>query len=308
MSGLIHLYTHPSCLSHEPGPGHPESPERLAAVLDGIRALNEPRIIEIAAPRASVAALRSVHDAALVERLHMRAPAHGFFAVDADTRMSAGSLVAALHAAGAGVAAVDAVLRGDCARAFCAVRPPGHHATPSQAMGFCFFNSIAIAARHALDHHHLSRIAVLDFDVHHGNGTQDAFWAEPRVMFCSSHQSPLYPGTGSATEHGDFSTIHNIGLPPGAGSIEFRESWRELLPHIDTFAPQLILISAGFDAHHLDPLAGLNVRTDDYGWLTTAIVEVAHRHCAGRIVSMLEGGYSLTALRESSAAHVRSML
>jgi acetoin utilization deacetylase AcuC-like enzyme len=212
-----------------------------------------------------------------------------------------------LRAAGAVCAAVDAALAGTQARAFCAVRPPGHHATRDTPMGFCLFNSVAAAAAHAIAAHGVSRVAVVDFDVHHGNGTQDIFWSEPRVLYASSHQWPLYPGTGARNETGA-GNIVNAPLRPGAGSAEFRTAYEDIvLPAIDRFAPELVLISAGFDAHRLDPLANLNLVDDDYAWITQRLVEIADRHAQGRVVSSLEGGYSLTALRESVAAHVAAL-
>ncbi|HKT40785.1 MAG TPA: histone deacetylase family protein, partial [Rhodanobacteraceae bacterium] len=228
--------------------------------------------------------------------------------LDPDTVMSPGSLDAALHAAGAACAAVDAILAGETLRAFCAVRPPGHHATRDEAMGFCLFNSVAVAAAHALAVHGLARVAIVDFDVHHGNGTQAIFWREPRVLYASSHQMPLYPGTGAASEHGD-GNIVNAPLPPGAGSVEFRAVWEDqLLPELDRFRPQLLLISAGFDAHARDPLAQLNLETADYTWITQRLVELADRHADGRIASALEGGYDLDALRECTAVHVAALM
>ena len=221
--------------------------------------------------------------------------------------MSDESAEAALRAAGAAVAAVDAVMAGDAKRAFCAVRPPGHHATHDTAMGFCLFNSVAIAAAHALEVHGLERVSIADFDVHHGNGTQDIFVADPRVQYLSSHQSPLYPGTGAASEHG-VGNIHNLPLPPRAGSTAFRAAWSDvLLPAIDAFRPQLLFVSAGFDAHRLDPLAQIDAEAGDFGWLTSELRALAERHAEGRLVSLLEGGYSMQALRECSVAHVAAL-
>jgi acetoin utilization deacetylase AcuC-like enzyme len=228
--------------------------------------------------------------------------------LDADTALSPGSAEAALRAAGAAVAAVDAVLASPGSRAFCAVRPPGHHATADTAMGFCLFNNIAVAALHALQAHGLARVAIADFDVHHGNGTQAIFEHDPRVLFVGSHQMPLYPGTGAESETG-MGNIVNAPLPPDSGSEAFRVAWEtRLLPAIDAFEPQLLLVSAGFDAHARDPLAQLRLSADDYGWLTQRLVELANRHAQGRVVSLLEGGYDLVALRESSVAHVAALL
>jgi len=301
------IYTHRSCLEHDPGPGHPESPARLAAVLE---ALEDPRfsaLIRIEAPKASREQLARVHLRELIDSVLDEPVEDGWRRLDPDTVMSPASAEAALRAAGAVCAAVDATITGTHRRAFCAVRPPGHHATHDTAMGFCLFNSVAVGAAHALAVHGLARVAIVDFDVHHGNGTQDIFWSDPRVMYASSHQWPLYPGTGARSETGA-GNIVNAPLRPGAGSNEFRAACEEIvLPALETFAPELVLISAGFDAHRLDPLANLQFDADDYAWITARLVELAGRHAQGRVVSSLEGGYSLTALRESVAAHVAAL-
>lgn len=299
------FFTHAACFAHDTGPGHPERPERLGAVIEGLRdAFAGADWRE--APRASRGQLLHVHDAALLEMVLETHP-DGRVMLDPDTVLSPASAEAALRAAGAGVAAVDAVMAGEARSAFCAVRPPGHHATIDTAMGFCLFNSIAVAARHALDKHGLARVAVVDFDVHHGNGTQAIFEADPRVMYLSSHQWPLYPDTGRADERGA-GNIVNAPLPAGADGAAFRNAWRDsLLPALDAFAPQLILVSAGFDAHWRDPLAQMRLVEDDYAWITGALTALAERHAQGRIVSMLEGGYDLEALRDCSVAHVRAL-
>lgn len=228
--------------------------------------------------------------------------------LDADTGMNEHSALAALYAAGSVCAAVDAVMLGECERAFCAVRPPGHHATPDQAMGFCLFNSIAVGARLGIEGHYLERIAIVDFDVHHGNGTQDCFEREPRVMYLSTHERGRYPNTGQPWERG-VGNVRNVLLPSGSGSEKFRSVWGEaLLPELDEFRPQLLLISAGFDAHRYDPLAGIMLEADDFAWITRELLAIATRHASGRIVSMLEGGYDLAALRECTIAHVRELL
>lgn len=300
------VFTHSACFGHDTGPGHPECAERLGAVIDGLRtAFDDAQWRE--APRASRGQLLHVHDASLLEAVLQTRP-DGRIMLDPDTVLSPASAEAALRAAGAGVAAVDAVFGDEETHsAFCAVRPPGHHATAGAAMGFCLFNSIAVAARHALDKHGLSRVAIADFDVHHGNGTQAIFEADPRVLYVSSHQLPLYPDTGRADERG-VGNIVNAPLPPGADGTAFRKVWRDtLLPAINAFRPQLVLVSAGFDAHWRDPLAQLRLDSDDYAWVTGQLVALAHRHARGRIVSMLEGGYDLEALRECSVAHVRAL-
>jgi acetoin utilization deacetylase AcuC-like enzyme len=300
------LYTHRACLEHDPGRGHPESPERLAAVIEALQ-LAYPGAEWHEAPAAQRSQLASVHSDALIANV-LEVPIHGLQRLDADTAMCANSPEAALRAAGAGIAAVDALIAGETQRAFCATRPPGHHATADTAMGFCLFNNVAVAAAHALAQHGLTRVAIADFDVHHGNGTQDIFATDPRVLYLSSHQSPLYPGTGAATEHG-VGNIVNAPLPPRSGSSEFRAAWTQrLLPVLEDFRPELLLISAGFDAHRLDPLADLNLEADDYAWITHELCAMADRHAQGRVVSLLEGGYSLTALRECSVAHVGALL
>ena len=304
---MLRLYTHPACLEHDPGPEHPESPSRLRAVL---RALDHDRFAaldRIEAPRATREQLLRVHAADHVDRILAIAPASGTVRLDEDTLMSPGSAEAALRAAGAAVAAVDMAVAGG-ARAFCAVRPPGHHATPDRAMGFCLFNNVAVAAAHAIAEHGLRRIAIADFDVHHGNGTQDIFERDPRVMFVSSHQSPLYPETGMPDEHG-VGNIINAPLAAGDGSHEFRELWEgALLPKLYAFKPQLVLVSAGFDAHQADPLAGLRLTSEDYAWITGRLVDLAHAHAGGRLVSTLEGGYDLQALAASVGAHVAELM
>jgi acetoin utilization deacetylase AcuC-like enzyme len=299
------IFTHDACLRHEPGPGHPESPQRLLAVL---QALADPRfdsVPVVQAPQATRAELERAHDPALVDAVFANAPDDGLVRIDADTTMSPGSLEAALRAAGAVRAAVDAVIAGPSRRAFCAVRPPGHHATRGTPMGFCLFNNVAVGALHAIAAHGLERVAIVDFDVHHGNGTQDIFWRDGRVLFESTHQFPLYPGTGLPEERG-VGNIVNAVLPPGSGSATFRAACeRTILPALDAFAPQLVVVSAGFDAHRLDPLAGLDLVGDDYAWITGQLGALADRHASGRMVSALEGGYSLEALRESVTAHCR---
>ena len=301
----MHFFTHLACLAHDTGPGHAERGERLVAVVDTLRE-TFPTGTWHEAPHATRGQLQRVHADALLARILETHPS-GRIQLDPDTVLSPASAEAALRAAGAAVAATDAVLQGSIRRAFCAVRPPGHHATADTAMGFCLFNNIAVAAAHARDAHGLSRIAIADFDVHHGNGTQAIFAAEPRVLFASSHQVPLYPDSGFAGERG-VGNVVNAPLPPGADGSAFRDAWRStLLPAIDGFRPQLLLVSAGFDAHWRDPLAQLQLRADDYAWVTRELAAIADRHAEGRIVSLLEGGYDLDALRECSVAHVAAL-
>jgi acetoin utilization deacetylase AcuC-like enzyme len=301
----VPVFSHSACLAHDTGPSHAESPARLGAVTAGLRE-TYPDLEWREAPRASRGQLLRVHSESLLHAVLETKP-HERIWLDPDTILSPASAEAGLRAAGAVVAAVDLVLSGEVKRAFCAVRPPGHHATCSAAMGFCLFNSIAVGAAHALEKFGLSRIAIADFDVHHGNGTQAIFDLEPRVVFASSHQMPLYPDSGHVSERG-VHNIFNAPLPPGAGSAQFRDAWRNrLLPHLDAFRPQLVMISAGFDAHRLDPLAQLQLEADDFEWITRELVAIADRHADGRVVSSLEGGYDLQGLRESCLAHVGAL-
>ncbi len=305
---MLRLYTHPACLLHDPGPGHPERPARLHAVLQTLDHDRYAALDRIEAPQATRDQLLRVHSEAHVREILLGAPPDDLLALDQDTVMGPGSTEAALHAAGAMVAAVDAVLGGEVRRAFCAVRPPGHHATRDQAMGFCLFNNIAVAAAHALAAHGLKRVAIADFDVHHGNGTQAIFEREPRVLFASSHQSPLYPDSGREDERG-VGNIVNGTLSPGAGSHEFRELWDSvLLPRLHAFKPQLVLVSAGFDAHRSDPLADIRLGSEDYAWISERLAALADAHAGGRLVSTLEGGYDLAALAASVGAHVGALM
>jgi len=302
------LYTHPACQEHDPGPHHPESPARLRAVE---AALARPEFMGLERrepPLGDLTAVERVHPAEFVDRTLGAIPPHGHAAIDADTVVSEGSREAALRAVGALTSAVDAVVKGQAKNAFCAVRPPGHHAEPARAMGFCLFNNVAVGALHARAAHGLDRVAVVDFDVHHGNGTQAMFEADKDLFFASTHQYPLYPGTGAASETG-VGNIVNCPLPPNAGGPEFRAAMEaRVLPELKRFAPDMILISAGFDAHRDDPLAMLNFVEDDYAWATMQLMAVADDYAAGRIVSTLEGGYNLQALANSAAAHVRALM
>jgi acetoin utilization deacetylase AcuC-like enzyme len=303
------LLSHPACLDHDPGPGHPESPARLRAVLAALSAPGFAGLARAEAPRAGIDLLELAHPRRHAEALLAAVPASGHARVDADTVVSPGSGEAALRAVGAVVAAVDAVMAGTARNAFCAVRPPGHHAEAGTAMGFCLFNAVAIGALHARRAHGVRRVAVVDFDVHHGNGTQAILEGDPGFFFASTHQMPLYPGTGDPAERGVAKNVLNVALRPHADGDAFRRAMTErVLPALDGFAPELILVSAGFDAHHRDPLAAIDLETEDYGWATTAIAEVAARHAGGRLVSSLEGGYDLVALGESAAAHVTALM
>jgi len=301
------IFTHVACLGHDPGPDHPESPLRLQVVLETLRAHFADRLKWQQAPAARLGELARVHSPALIDDI-MQPQTVPWRRLDPDTFTCPHSAQAALHAAGSGIAAVDAVLSGSESRAFCAVRPPGHHASADTAMGFCLFSNIAIAAAHALEHWGLQRVAIVDFDVHHGNGTQAMFADEARIAYYSSHQSHLFPFSGHPRERG-VGNIHNRLLPPGADGLHFCNLWADdLLPRIDDFAPQLLLVSAGFDAHVNDPQADLMVETADFAWLTTELRKLADRHAGGRLVSMLEGGYDLDALRECTVAHVGALL
>jgi acetoin utilization deacetylase AcuC-like enzyme len=302
------LYTHPSCLDHDPGSHHPESPERLRAVLAALSGPQYARLERREAPEAAFDDVLRVHSRRHLEHILDAVPKSGHVAIDADTVLSSASGTAALHAAGAVVAAVDAVVAKEADNAFCAVRPPGHHAEPERAMGFCLFNNAAIGALRAREAHGLDRVAVIDFDVHHGNGTQAAFEADDNLFYASTHQYPLYPGTGSASETG-VGNIVNVPLRPMSGSGPFRLAMTgRILPALDAFRPDLMLISAGFDAHRSDPLAQLMLEENDYTWVTEKLLDIAYRHAEGRLVSTLEGGYDLAALGASVAAHVRVLM
>ena len=280
------LITHEDCFDHVTPPGHPEQVARLDAVLGALEGLN---LLRAKAPLAAEDDLLRAHPKAHIDAIRAAAPNEGWRSLDADTHMSVGTLKAAYRAAGGVVRAIDMVMGGEAANAFAAVRPPGHHAERQTAMGFCFFGNVVVGAKHALDHHGLKRVAIVD----------------PRILFCSTHQSPLYPGTGAAHEVG-VDNVLNVPLPEGTGSQAFRDVIeRVVLPRLDDFAPELIIVSAGFDAHQDDPLAGMNLQTADFAWVTEKLCDVADRHCQGRLVSSLEGGYDLEALGASAAAHVK---
>ena len=299
------LYSHASALDHVTPPGHPESTHRFEAIMSALESDRFAALDRREARPASKSEVLRCHPEAYFDRVQSAIPATGTVALDGDTHVVAGSLEAALRGLGGCLAAVDAVIASDVSNAFVAMRPPGHHAETATAMGFCLFGNAAIAAKRALDDHGLERVAVLDFDVHHGNGTQDLLWGEPRTLFASSHQMPLYPGSGATHETGAHNNVLNVPLAPMSGSVEMKRAWGDfILPAVDDFAPELVIISAGFDAHAADPLANLNWTTEDFAWLTRAICDVADAHAKGRVVSTLEGGYDLNALAESVAAHV----
>jgi acetoin utilization deacetylase AcuC-like enzyme len=304
------LITHLACLHHDTGPHHPERPERLRAVLAGLATRDFAPLAHAEAPEATDEQLERVHPRQYVQAIRGIHPAEGELAmIDGDTVMSTGSVEAALRAAGAVVAGVDAVMGGTADTAFAAVRPPGHHATPDIPGGFCLFNNVAIGARHAQAVHGIERVAILDFDVHHGQGTQAVVAPDPSLFYGSTHQFPLYPGTGFARERGIDGNVANVPLGPNNGSEEFRAAWGErILPELDRFAPELVIISAGFDGHRRDPLAQLRLETEDFRWITDELMAIADRHAKGRVVSALEGGYDLDALAEAAAAHVRSLM
>jgi acetoin utilization deacetylase AcuC-like enzyme len=296
--------THEACLGHDMGEGHPECPDRLRAIWAALDAPDFVHLQREEAPRATEEQIARAHPAAYVSAILAIRPEEGELArLDADTIMSPGSAEAALRAAGAGIRAVEAVCRGEARAAFCAVRPPGHHAEPKLPMGFCLFSNVVVAARHAQAALGVERVAIVDFDVHHGNGSQACVEADPSILFISSHQMPLYPGTGAASERG-VGNVLNIPLPPGAGGEHFREAWKAALPRLAAFDPGLVIISAGFDAHMRDPLAQLRLNEVDFAWITRAIIAAAP---GVPLVSMLEGGYDLQALASSTAAHVRAL-
>jgi acetoin utilization deacetylase AcuC-like enzyme len=302
-------YTHQACADHDPGAYHPESAARLPAVNAALEGAGLEGLRWHEAPRGTPEQAALAHPADYVSLVLDNIPQTGHFAFDGDTVACPVTGEAALRAIGAVTAAVDAVMAGEADNAFCGVRPPGHHAEQTRAMGFSLFNNVAIAAQHARREHGLERVAVVDFDVHHGNGTQAMFWDEPDLFFASTHQMPLYPGTGSAEERGAHDNIANAPLPAGAGSQAFRRAIEEtVLPRLTAFAPELILVSAGFDAHKDDPLAGLNFEDEDYAWVTQALVTAATEVCGGRLVSTLEGGYDLGALGRSSVEHVKALM
>jgi acetoin utilization deacetylase AcuC-like enzyme len=303
------LLTHRASLDHLTPPGHPERPDRIRAVDQVLAESRFDKLVRGEAPEGTLDLVRLCHDEHYVDELRRVAPEKGLIYLDGDTSMSPGTWEAVMRGVGGAVAATDSVMSGAADNAFVAMRPPGHHAETARPMGFCFFDHAAIAARHAQRKYGIARAAVVDFDVHHGNGTQDIFWADPTVMYCSTHQMPLFPGTGASGERGEHDTIVNAPLAPNDGAAKFRAAFDNLiLPQLTKFAPELIIISAGFDAHRRDPLANINLDAEDFGWVTRKLMDVAHSCAGGRVVSVLEGGYDLQGLKESVAAHVTALM
>ena len=303
------LITHPACLDHLTPAGHPERPDRLRAVEHALEAEKFQALARVSAPLAPLDIVALCHPMDYIEEIRDASPKDGLVHIDADTSMSPGTFEAALRAVGGGMYAVDEVMAKKAANAFVATRPPGHHAETARPMGFCLFDNAAIAARYAQKKHGIARAAIVDFDVHHGNGSQEIFWSDKSVMYCSTHQMPLFPGTGATGESGDHNTIVNAPLRPGDGGEVFREAFASrILPRLEDYRPELIVISAGFDAHYRDPLANINLEEEDFAWATQKLMDIADRFCGGRVVSMLEGGYDLQALGNSAAAHVTALM
>jgi acetoin utilization deacetylase AcuC-like enzyme len=303
------LITHPACLNHLTPLGHPERPERLRAIEAALEAEKFQMLARAEAPTAPFEIIALCHPMDYILQIRDATPREGMVRLDADTSMSPGSFEAALRAIGGAIHAVDEVVTKKAVNAFVATRPPGHHAETARPMGFCFFDNAAIAARYAQDHHGIARAAIVDFDVHHGNGSQEIFWSDKTVMYCSTHQMPLFPGTGAVGESGEYNTVVNAPLRPGDGGEAFRTAFENrILPRLREFRPELIVISAGFDAHMRDPLANLNLVEADFAWATQKIMDVADQCAGGRVVSLLEGGYDLEALANSAAAHVTALM
>jgi acetoin utilization deacetylase AcuC-like enzyme len=303
------LMTHPAGLDHATPAGHPERADRLRAVEQALEDERFAALVRETAPLGTLDQVALCHPRAFAEAVIAASPKSGLVQIDPDTLMSPGTIEAVLRGVGGAVHAVDEVMSGRASNAFSAMRPPGHHAESVKAMGFCFFNSAAIAARHAQTAYGAERVAVIDWDVHHGNGTQEIFWDDRTVLYASTHEMPLYPGTGAPSERGQHGTIVNAPLRGGEGSDEFRDAFGSaLLPRIDAFQPDLIVISAGFDAHWRDPLANINLKEADFAWATQKLMEIADRHAKGRVVSVLEGGYDLEGLAKSAAAHVQALM
>jgi len=303
------LLSHPASLDHLTPPGHPERPDRIRAVNKVLAEERFNGLVRGEAPEGSLDTVGLCHDAHYIDELRHMAPMSGLVYLDGDTSMSPGTWEAVMRGVGGAVAATDAVMSGSADNAFVATRPPGHHAEINKPMGFCFFDNVAIAARHAQRTYGIARAAVVDFDVHHGNGTQDIFWSDRTVMYCSTHQMPLFPGTGASGERGEHDNIVNAPLASEDGGAKFRSAFENvILPQLRKFSPELIIISAGFDAHYRDPLASLNLKAEDFDWVTRKLMDVAYSCAGGRIVSVLEGGYDLQGLKESAAAHVTALM
>ena len=303
------LISHPSSLRHVTPPGHPERADRMRAVEQALEDERFALLQRVEAPEGTLAQVELCHPAAYAQAISEASPQEGLVQIDADTIMSPGTLAAVLHGVGGAVHAVDEVMSGHVSNAFSAMRPPGHHAESDKAMGFCFFNNAAIAARHAQKAHGAERVAIVDWDVHHGNGTQEIFWGDASVLYASTHEMPLYPGTGAPSERGEHGTIVNAPLRAGDGTDVFRDAFESaILPRLDDFRPDLVIISAGFDAHWRDSLANINLKEADFAWATQKLMAIADRHAGGRLVSILEGGYDLEGLSKSTAAHVMALM
>jgi acetoin utilization deacetylase AcuC-like enzyme len=301
--------THPACLEHLTPLGHPERPDRLRVVEHALEEERFQSLARVQAPKAPFEVIALVHPMDYILQVRDATPAEGMVRLDADTSMSPGSFEAALRAVGGAIHAVDEVVNKKASNAFVATRPPGHHAETARPMGFCLFDNAAIAARYAQDHHGIARAAIVDFDVHHGNGSQEIFWADRTVMYCSTHQMPLFPGTGAVGETGEHNNVVNAPLRPGDGAEAFRSAFESrILPRLRDFQPELVVISAGFDAHMRDPLANINLVETDFAWATQKIMDIADQCAGGRVVSLLEGGYDLEALANSAAAHVTALM
>ena len=303
------LISHSDCLKHITPENHPERVDRLISIMDSLKNFKDPDLVRLDAPMGSETDILRVHPIEYLDNLKQKSPVDGFVALDPDTFMSAGSLPAAMRGVGGITKAVDLVMTNGANNVFVVTRPPGHHAEKETSMGFCLFGNVSIAAKYALDHHKLPKVAVVDFDVHHGNGTQDILWNEKRSLFISSHQMPLYPGTGKENEIGIENNILNIPLPPNTMGKDFRYLYEnKVFPALEKFSPDLLLVSAGFDAHASDPLANINLAEEDFAWVTGRLCDLADKHCNGRLVSTLEGGYDLDALAKCVTTHLKTLL